>query len=181
MFPLVEIPHVSDFHILLDFSSDLIDENSTSVFVFQKVPRNTKNYQKYLKFQKIKLYQQLPKCTTKYPHVPESTKKDIGWVQHKTRAPDGGAERVHRWRMRMRRRMRMRMRRGHRGGIGRKPDQCDLTNHWPPPCPGAQLGLTGVTTTTTLGHPPSLSSLSLSSTSLSLKWALPEALCIILR
>ena len=26
------------------------------------------------------------------------------------------------------------------GGIGRKPDQCDLTNHWPPPCPGAQVG-----------------------------------------
>ena len=78
MFPLVEIPHVSDFLILPHYSSELIDENSTSVFVFQKVPRNTKNYQKYLKFQKIKLYQQLPKCTTKYPHVPESTKKDIG-------------------------------------------------------------------------------------------------------
>ena len=42
----------------------------------------------------------------------------------------------------------MRTRKGHHGGgIGRKPDQCDLTNHWPPPCPGAQLGLRGVTTT----------------------------------
>ena len=36
---------------------------------------------------------------------------------------------------------------GDGGGIGRKPDQCDLTNHCPPQRPGAQLGLRGVTTT----------------------------------